>query len=140
MDSVIQRFLVRITLLSFVPDSLRGAHMAQIAMCASGVSPFVPLSKGIEALRKLRPRFLRQGVGANKDPLLVSPLCASQGGESISPPQEELNKVILVASKRMQAPAGACTNVGGVLRTATLALNCDCESPRGARLPPSGAT
>jgi hypothetical protein len=30
-------------------------------------------------------RLLRQGVGMNVDPLLISPLCASQGGESRLP-------------------------------------------------------
>ncbi len=36
---------------------------------------FVPLLRGT-------PRFLRQGVRGNENPFLISPLNASQGGES----------------------------------------------------------
>jgi hypothetical protein len=45
---------------------------------------FVPLDKGIEALRKLRRAFCDRGQ--NKSPLSISPFCASQGGERICLP------------------------------------------------------
>jgi hypothetical protein len=38
----------------------------------------------LSPFRRGTPRLLRQGVGLQGDPLLISPLYASQGGESIS--------------------------------------------------------
>jgi len=43
---------------------------------------FVPPLPGNRSFEKASPAFLAAEVGMNKDPLLVSPLCASQGGES----------------------------------------------------------
>ena len=46
---------------------------------------FVPLFQGNRSFEKASLPSMRQGVGVDKDPLFISPLCASQGGERISP-------------------------------------------------------
>ena len=79
--------------LGYCPMPLQGSEDEEAASLPlhflKNVQSPVPLFQGNRSFEKASPRLLLQGVGVNKDPLLVSPLCASQGGESISPPRSK---------------------------------------------------
>jgi len=62
-----------------------------------GGCPEGPTKPGYDNLSPLFQggrRFLRQGVRGNQNPLLISPLNASQGGESIASPRARFASVV----------------------------------------------